>query len=178
DDALNNCALVLRLAAVTNDSLLRSLGLVTQAQLLQRLGKTNECAKTLGLVMDSVGEQAPEVTARYEAVVATELASERRFLDARGHHARAQRICEAVANTPVLLDLVRLQKAADDSMIEIRIPDGAGRPDEHHAARRVAHGLGVAFLQASRPDIAANELVDVLVEAGCVDDAEVIEELR
>ena len=107
DEALVQAENVLALTQVTGDNLLRRHALLTKADLLQQLGRTDQLSAAVDAALGEGETQSPEMFAHYEAIMAAACSSEHRKAGATMHHERALRICKAIANVPVEIDVVR-----------------------------------------------------------------------
>ena len=84
---------------------------------------------------------------------------------ARDHHARAQRLCQAIQNIPALADADRAWNDAVESVSSPAIPN---EDSQARNARGVAQSVASLILHASRSNVVALEVVDILQKTNCV----------
>ena len=177
EDALSASDAVIDLAARAGDGLLLKQVQLTKAELLQRLGRVSLSMALIEEIMPGLVGVSPELYARGEQIIACALRSDGNAAG-QDHYDRALRIYKALGSVPRQQELAlcwkdpgaihehnkAAQGAADESDLE--------RPDRV-GARRSLHSLAMAFTQAARPDLVANELLQLLVDTGCVESAEI-----
>ncbi len=177
EDALSASDFVIDLAARAGDGLLLKQVQLTKAELLQRLGMVSSSMALIEEIMPGLVGVSPELYARSEQILACALKAGSNAAG-QDHHDRALRIYKALGSVPRQQELALCWKepsaihehnkaakgAADESDLE--------RPDRV-GARRSLHSLAMAFTQAARPDLVASELLQILVDTGCVDSAEI-----
>ena len=174
EDALGTADRAIDLAARVGDSLLLKQVQLTKAELLQRLGQLPASMALITEVLPGLVGLSPELYARCEQILAFALKSQGDSA-ADAHYDRAFRIYKALGSVPKQHELLRdwtstpvVRMRDDRSARDANLAKKAASPDRM-LARKVLHGLAMAFTQATRPDLIAPELLDVLQASGCAD---------
>ena len=174
EEALSSVDTVLALATRAGDGLLQKQVQLTKAELLQRLGQLPASMALITEVLPGLVGLSPELYARCEQILAFALKSQGDSA-ADAHYDRAFRIYKALGSVPKQHELLRdwtstpvVRMRDDRSARDANLAKKAASPDRM-LARKVLHGLAMAFTQATRPDLIAPELLDVLQASGCAD---------
>jgi len=163
--ALEGTHAVLELAQRASDSLLQRQGLLTQADLLQKTGEVQASMALISEIVPGLMGLSPELHARSEQVLACALArcgDE----DAEMHRDRAHRIYRSIGSIPRLQELELSWNQAHAASrhglsFETRGTEGA-ESQESRGVRLALDGIATAFAHASRPDLVARELLQIL----------------
>jgi DNA-binding NtrC family response regulator/tetratricopeptide (TPR) repeat protein len=170
DEAIRRVESVLALSTRTGDELLSKQALLTKAELLQQQGLASECLNTLEVAMRVAHYETPDNYAHYQKIVAAELLRVGDVHSAGLHFERARRISQMATNSPALLGLDRWWTEAKTSHIEVTTNDCCAASFQA-GGRNALHSLAMVMQYASRPELVAAELVDLLAKTGCVTDA-------
>src|SRR5436190_2538729 len=158
--------LVLELATRGGDSLLEKRSQLTKAELLQQVGRIPASMATLEAVVPGLLGESPELFAQCEQVLACALVSEGDTRAGSHHYERASRIYRSVRSAPGLIELDRRWNEALSANQKLR-PEVAEDPHVN-AGRRALQGIAAVMAHAGRPELIAQELLNVLATTGCV----------
>jgi len=164
DEALAKTDMVLDLAARAGDGLLHKQVQLTKAELLQRAGQIPSAMTLIAEIVPDLVGVSPELYGHSEQILACALASTG---DPAGqaHHDRARRIYHAIGSVPRQRQLAAHWDQAREAARSVDAP--TPEPPDVRGARQALHGIATAFTHASRPDLVAAELLEILNAANC-----------
>ena len=156
---------ILGLATQSADRLLSRLGTLTKADLLQSNGQPAQAMQLLEGCVDALPDAPPELHVRYEQVLAGASLQMAEVDAALDHHARAQRLCQAIQNIPALVDADR---AWNDAVKSVSSPAIGNKDSLARNARGVAQSIASLILHARRSNVVALEVIDILQKTNSV----------
>ena len=165
---------VFELADKTGDASIARYATLTKAEVLlaneERIDLNSVCAS-----MATVPETEPDLYAGYERLLGTSLAAQGELTAASLHFERAARLSRVLNDEPSLIELGRARDRAGDMASSANTP----RTDDFkEGTLHALDNIATAVLFASRPEIVAGELGDLLLITGCASSATVFHQVR
>src|SRR4051812_16406996 len=175
EEALSTTSAVMTLAENARDvTLLKNVQLV-KADLLARVGRISDAMDLLTEIVPECHGVSPDFYAYAEQIVACALASTG---DPSGedHRDRALRICDGIRSVPRRTDVTVSWERTQHQRTRDAAGDGASLPDVNapRTAHNVLQAIATVFAHATRPDIVATELMQVLDAVKCTATARVV----
>jgi tetratricopeptide (TPR) repeat protein len=171
--ALSKIETVLELAQRAGDGLLQKQVELTRADLFQKIGRIPASLTLISEIIPRLVGASPDLTGYSEQILACALAS-LGDPSAKAHHDRAMRIYQGIGSVPRQMELAVAWKSAlavgatGTAGLEVR-----GEAPEVPFVRSVLHSVAMAFSQATRPEIVARELLEVIEAADCAHSARI-----
>ena len=164
NEALARTDALLETAARAGDGLLHQHIQLTKAGLLQQLGHVPASMALIAEAVPGLHGGAAELHAQSEQILACALAFNG---DAAGeaHQQRAARVLQAIGNVPRQHELARRWDHAQRAEPSAPILDA--RRQHAQGARQALHDIAMAFAHATRPDLVAAELLNVITATEC-----------
>lgn len=171
EEALLRTDALLDIAARAGDGLLQKQTQLTKAELLLRVGRTPSSMAMIAEIVPGLVGESPELYAHSEQILACALASTGGS-SGQAHRDRAFRIYKGIGSVPKQKELDRcwsesLNVQDCGNVFDRPTIQPAGEGVTIDSARLTLHGIATAFIHATRPDLIAAELVQVLVATGC-----------
>jgi DNA-binding NtrC family response regulator/tetratricopeptide (TPR) repeat protein len=158
---------VLELAAQAGDGFLERQTQLTRADLLRRRRQVPASMALISEIVPALNAQTPDLYARSEQILAAALGPVHGEL----HRRRAYRFYQSLGSAPKLRDLElswnEVRRANPGTTQSDEQIDIVASHSEADGVRRALHGIAAAFTHASRPDLVASELIDLIDTADC-----------
>lgn len=159
---------VLALTRVTGDTHLKKQAQLTKADLLRQLGRLDEFRIAIDETLRDADSQSPEMFADYERIIAAACVSEARTHSAALHHQRAVRICKAIANVPIEMDVQRSWNEHDVDNINKTQAATVFEDDTAEMTTSALQSIWSLLANASYPEVLGRELFALLKVSGTV----------
>jgi DNA-binding NtrC family response regulator/tetratricopeptide (TPR) repeat protein len=165
---------VFELADKTGDASIARYATLTKAEVLLANGESIDL-DSVSASMATVPETEPDLYAGYERLLGTSLAAQGEVTAASLHFERAARLSRILNDEPSLIELGRARDRAGDMASSANTPRS---DDFKEGTRHALDNIATAVLFASRPEIVAGELGDLLLTTGCASSATVFHQVR
>ena len=161
EEALDTVDSTIKSAEECSDALLVSIAQLTRAQLQVEIGET----ETALVLLRSVGKNLPklpqEFHAQYEKILGQALLGKNSSLS-DAHFDRAGRIYQALGSAPGRIELLRARQSTP-------LPPNSNEPrpdcEPDNELGRVIQSVAALFVHLDRPEIIAQEIIDLLAKA-------------